>query len=103
MREASTTQARSSRARRSRRFASWGFLVGFLVTVPATLLALVSATGEALKPYVVPGTWLLEPLTDAMADWPGLVNILVGAVANGLVYGAVATTIGTVIGASRHR
>ena len=100
MHEASATQARSSRARR---FASWGFLVGFLVTVPAVVLALVSATGEALKPYLVPGAWLLRPLTDAMADWPGLITILLAAVVNGLVYGAVAATVGTVTGASRHR
>ena len=100
MLEASATRAWSGRARRS---ASWGFLVGFLVTVPAALLALVSATGEALKPYLVPGAWLLQPLTDAMADWPGLLTILLTAVANGLVYGAVAATVWTVAGAWRHR
>jgi hypothetical protein len=58
------------------RWARWGFVVGVAITVPATFFALLSHTGEALHPYLVSGTELLGPLSDTMATWPGLMNMV---------------------------
>jgi hypothetical protein len=37
---------------------------------------------------------LLAPLSDAMADWNGLLNMTLGGMANGVVYAGVAA-VGT--------
>lgn len=85
----STRQETASRTRQPRRYALWGFVIGVAITVPATLLALVSNVGEAIHPYLVPSTVLLRPLADAAASWPGLLNVALAAVVNGLVYATV--------------
>ncbi|MGF7473793.1 hypothetical protein WFJ45_23970, partial [Salmonella enterica subsp. enterica serovar Minnesota] len=41
---------------------------------------------ETLHPWLVPGAALLAPLSDAMADWNGLLNMTLGGIANGVVY-----------------
>lgn len=53
--------ARDARTRTwpPQRWASWGFIAGAAITVPATFFALLSHTGEALHPYLVPSTGLL--------------------------------------------
>jgi hypothetical protein len=81
----------------------WGFIVGVTITVPATFYALLSHTGEALHPYLVPGTKLLGPLSDAMAAWPGVINMAIGSVVNGVVYAAIAGVLGTVLATLGHR
>ncbi len=87
----------------ARRWALWGFIVGAAITVPATMFALLSHTGEALMPYLVLGSSLLHPLAEMMAVWPGLINMTVASVANGLLYGALAGVAATVIGTLRQR
>ena len=44
---------------------------------------------ETLLPWLVPGAALLAPLTDRMADWNGLLNMVLAGIANGLVYAVV--------------
>jgi hypothetical protein len=74
-----------------------GFVVGFVVTVPATVLALIFGWAELLLGYVVPGGLLLRPLAPYMADWPGAVNMGLASVANGLVYSLVAAAIALLV------
>ena len=62
------------------------FAVGFLITLPVTFLALLLPTFEPIAPVLTPGAALLRPLSSAMAQWPGGINILLASVANGLVY-----------------
>lgn len=71
--------------------------------MPATLFALLSHTGEALHPYLVPSTELLGPLSDVMATWPGLINMAIAAVVNGVIYAAGAGALGAVLVILRHR
>lgn len=100
---ADVTTHRSSVARRRpapRRAFVLGFLAGFLVLVPAVVLALLFPLGEWLFPVLTPGVVLLRPLS-AMADWPGGVNVLLGSVANGLVVGLFLATAALVV--SRRR
>ena len=78
-----------------------GFVLGLLVTVPAAFFALLSPVGEAVLGILTPGSLLLKPLTDVMASWPGLLNIALVAVANGLVYGLAATALVRVVSAIR--
>lgn len=70
-----------------------GFVLGLLVTVPAVFFALLSPVGEAVHGILTPGSLLLKPLTDVMASWPGLLNVVLVAGANGLVYGLAATPL----------
>ena len=65
-----------------------GAAVGAAVAPVAAGAALLSSTAEAAKPVLAPGLALLHPLQDRMADWPGLVNVVLGSAANGLVIGA---------------
>ena len=78
-----------------------GFVLGLLVTVPAVFFALLSPVGEAVLGILTPGSLLLKPLTDVMASWPGLLNVALVAVANGLVYGLAATALVSVVSAVR--
>ena len=78
----------------TRRWVLWGFLVGAAITLPATILALLSPVGEAIHPYLVPAAALLAPASDAMATWPGLVNMTLGALVNGVVYAVAAGAVG---------
>ena len=72
-----------------RRSAVWGFVIGVVIVVPATIAALLSHTGEAVQPYLVPGAWVLSPLRGLAADLPGLVNMATASLVNGLVYAAI--------------
>lgn len=67
-----------------------GSLAGFLVTVPAVVLALLFPLGERLLPILTPGAWLLRPWSSALAGWSGGVNMLLASLANGLVMGLLA-------------
>lgn len=78
-----------------------GFAIGAVVTVPAIFFALLSPVGEAVLGILTPGSLLLKPLADVMATWPGLLNVALIAVANGLVYGLAAVVLVTVISAVR--
>jgi len=78
-----------------------GFVLGLLVTVPAVFFALLSPVGEAVLGILTPGSLLLKPLTDVMASWPGLLNVALVAVANGLVCGLAATALVSVVSAVR--
>ncbi len=69
------------------------FLVGFVLALVLPMVALAVAEFEAVQRVLVPGVLLMPAgLTDAMAGWPGLVNLFLAGVANGAVY-AVATAI----------
>ncbi len=78
-----------------------GFLAGFLVTVPAAMLALLFPVAERLLPVLTPGVALLRPLSSAMAGWPGGINLLLGSLANGLVVGLLVAAVALVV--SRRR
>lgn len=77
------------------RWALAGFIVGLAITVPATFLALLSHTGEALHPYLVPSKVLLGPLSEMMATRPGLLNMAIASVVNGAIYAAGVGALGT--------
>jgi hypothetical protein len=72
-----------------RRPAIIGFVVGFVAAFLITMLALISVAFEVVHPYLVPAAPLLRPVADGMADWPGLVIMVVAGVVNGLIYAAV--------------
>ena len=55
----------------------------------ATVLALLSTVVERAYPMLVPASSLLGPISDAMADWNGLLNMVIAGVVNGAVYAAV--------------
>ena len=80
-----------------------GFIVGLAITVPATFFALLSPIGEALHPYLVPGTELLRPLAEGTATWPGPVNVAVAALANGVIYAIGAAVLRALMAILRHR
>lgn len=84
--EVVTTQTRD---RALRRPALIGFVVGFVMAFVATVLALLLPLFETLHPVLVPGALLLTPLSDAMADWNGLLNMVLAGIANGAVYAVV--------------
>ena len=67
----------------------WGFIVGTVVLILALMLALFLPIGEALLPYVGPGSLVVGALGDATADWPGLLTVALAAVINGAIYGVV--------------
>jgi hypothetical protein len=76
-------------------------VIGFVVTIPAVFLALLSPVGEALLPILTPGSLLFRPIADVMATWPGLLNVGLVAIANGLIYGSVAVAIVGVVANAR--
>ena len=65
-------------------------MLGALVAVPAALAALVSTPAERLAPFLTPGVGLLRPLSPALPDWPGGVNLLLASLSNGIVVGGAA-------------
>lgn len=91
-----TRRPRPWRGVRPRRAFLIGFVIGLAVTVPAIFLALVTPVGEALLPLLTPGSLLLRPFADVMATWPGIVNVALVAIANGLIYGLIALAITSV-------
>lgn len=80
-----------------------GFLAGFLVTVPAAVLALLLPLGEKLQPFLTPGVALLRPLSSAMAGWPGGVSMLFASLANGLVVGLLVAAVALLAGDVQRR
>ena len=78
-----------------------GFLAGFLLPVPAVVLALLFPLGERLLPVLTPGVVLLRPLWPAMAGESGGVLMLLGSLANGLVVGLLLAAAALVV--SRRR
>lgn len=86
-----------------RRWALWGFVVGAAITVPATMFALLSYTGETLYPFLVPSSGLLTRLGDVVATWPGALNMAIACGINGLFYAAIAGALGALVGMLKHR
>ena len=77
-----------------KRFTRVAFSVGFVLAFVLPMLALMFVRFEAVQRVLVPGVLvMLEELTDAMAAWPGIVNLLVGGVAHGAVYAAAAAVV----------
>jgi hypothetical protein len=89
--------------RSHRRPALIGFVVGFAMAFVATVLALMSTFFERLLDLLVPGAALLGPLWDAMADWNGLLNMVLVGLVNGLVYAVVVTLVAAGLAAVRNR
>ena len=98
-----TTNSSSVGRRRPfpRRAFLFGCLAGFLIWVPAVMLALLFPLAERLLPVLTPGSLLLRPLSSAMAGWSGGVNVLLGSLANGLVVGLLVATVALLV--SRRR
>ncbi len=94
---------RTSLATSVRRPVMVGFLVGFLVTMPATFLALIFNWAERVSDFVVPGTFLLRPLSSYMVNWHGALNMGLASLVNGLVYGLAATAVATLVWCLRRR
>lgn len=80
-----------------RRPALVGFVVGFVMAFVVTVLALMSTLFERLEDVLVPGALLLSPLSDEMAGWNGLLNMVLAGVANGLVYALVVVGVAAVL------
>ena len=83
--------------RRHRRPALTGFLVGFAMAFVATFLALAFTFFERIHALLVPASVILRPLSDRMADWNGLLNMVLGGLVNGAVYAAVFTLVSAVL------
>jgi tetrahydromethanopterin S-methyltransferase subunit F len=82
---------------RTRRAALIGFAVGFVMAFVVTVLALMSTLFERLEDVLVPGALLLSPLSERMAGWNGLLNMVLAGVANGLLYALVVATVAAVL------
>ncbi len=67
------------------------------MTLPAVYLALLLPVGEKILPLLTPGAQLLRPLAPAMSSWPGAINMLLGSVANGLVFALLFSGIAVLI------
>ena len=87
--------------RSTRRPALLGFGVGFLMALVATMLALMFNLFERLLDILVPGALLLGPLRDAMADWNGLLNMVLVGLVNGMVYAAAFVLVAAVVAGAR--
>jgi hypothetical protein len=74
-----------------------GFVIGAVVLVLAAFLSLIVELPEFLSDLLTVGTFLLNPLLEAMADWPGILNVALAAAANGLVYGVAAAIAALVV------
>lgn len=61
-----------------------GFSIGFVGTFVVTFAALILPVDIFAKVFLYFPRLILSPLNDAMAGWPGLINMLLGAVVNGL-------------------
>jgi hypothetical protein len=70
------------------------FALGFSLAFVLPVLALMFVPFELFGRALLPGLLLIpRRLLDAMAGWPGLLNLSIGGVANGLVYAAVAALV----------
>jgi hypothetical protein len=100
--DSADTGGRHARGWSGRSFRT-GFLFGCLVTVPTVFLALMSNVSERLLPVLVPGSVLLRPLSSTMAEWPGLVNVGLTVLVNGVVFGLAGTAVAAVVALARRR
>ena len=66
-----------------------GFVVGAIVLVLAAFVSVLVEMPAWLFGVLTVGAVFFRPLADAMADWPGLLNIALAAIANGIMYGVV--------------
>ena len=78
-----------------------GFVVGGIVLVLAAFLSLIIEMPDWLFGALTVGAVVLRPFQGAMAEWPGLINIGLAAVANGLVFGIVAIFVVWVLSLTR--
>jgi hypothetical protein len=85
------------------RAALLGFAAGFVAAFVVPALALVTTFVETLEPILVPGALLLAPLTDRMAEWNGLLNLVLAGVANGAVYGLAVIAVALAVVGRRQR
>jgi hypothetical protein len=85
-----------ARPRRHRTFLL-GLVLGALLVVPGVFVALLVPAAERVWPYLTPGAVLLRPLAGSMATWSGALNLLLLAVVNGLVIGALAAAVALVL------
>lgn len=97
MRAGRSGAGRTAPGRTAGRAFRLGFLVGALVTLPAIVLALLVPVGERLQPFLTPGAELLRLLPLPTATWPGALTLLLAALANGLVVGALAAAVAAVV------
>jgi hypothetical protein len=79
-----------------------GFVLGFLLPVPAAIAALLFPWAERIAPWLTPGLVLLRPLSDSMASWPGGVNMLLASLVNGLAFAAAGGCLGRLLQGRRH-
>lgn len=86
-----------------RRAAVVGFATGFVMAFVATIAALLTPVAEAIYPVLVPASPLLRPVAGAMADWNGLVNMLVAGAVNGSIYALVSGAAAVSIARARRR
>jgi hypothetical protein len=77
--------------------------VGVAITVPATFFALLSPTGEVVFPFLVPANAVLRPLADVVARWPGLANVALASLVNGVIYAAIAVALHAIASRTRRR
>ena len=66
------------------------FIVGFFVGVAATLFAvlgLLFPLVELMAPVLVPARIVLAPFADSFQNMPGLLNMFILSLVNGLIYG----------------
>lgn len=94
---------RSNRPTHIRRPILIGFLVGFGVAIAAPFLALLFNWAEPLLPIVVPGQFLVRPLSRSMEHWHGAVNMGLISLSNGLIYALVGVAIARLVWVARRR
>ena len=78
-----------------------GFVVGAVVLVLAAFVSVLVEMPAWLFGVLTVGAVVLRPFAEAMADWPGLINIALAAIANGLVYGVVAIVVAWILNVMR--
>lgn len=86
---------------RTRRAFIIGFVVGAIVLVLAAFVSVLVETPAWLFGVLTVGAVVLRPFAEAMAGWPGLLNIALAAAANGLVYGVVAIVVAWILNVVR--
>ncbi len=94
--------------RRSQR-TSWiliaavGFAAGAVMHIVAVTFALLSGLGERLLFLLTPGGLAARELELGRATWPGLVNVGLAMIANGLLYALIAIALVAAWRAARRR
>ena len=78
-----------------------GFVVGAIVLVLAAFVSVLVEMPAWLFGVLTVGAVFLRPFADAMAEWPGLLNIALAAIANGIVYGVVGIVVVWILSRTR--